>query len=95
MNDSSVVVLGRLDERKHRKDFILERNLLYPDPFEKNLTAEEREMCKQYRVFMRFHSKEEHQELLRSVIEKHRILRRIQDLKVQIYTFDMFFYLVF
>lgn len=71
----------RLDERKHRKDFILERNLLYPDPFEKNLTAEEREMCKQYRVFMRFHSKEEHQELLRSVIEKHRILRRIQDLK--------------
>nr|POE71771.1 transcriptional adapter ada2 [Quercus suber] len=27
----------RLDERKHRKDFILERNLLYPNHFEKDL----------------------------------------------------------
>lgn len=72
----------RLDERKRRKDFILERNLLYPDPFEKDLTQEEKEICRGYRVFMRFHSKEEHEVLLRSVIEEHRILRRIQDLQV-------------
>lgn len=71
----------RLDERKRRKDFILERNLLYPDPFEQNLTTEEREICRRYRVFMRFHSKEEHQELLKSVVDKHRIVKRIQDLK--------------
>ncbi|XP_058211176.1 transcriptional adapter ADA2-like isoform X2 [Rhododendron vialii] len=71
----------RLDERKRRKDFILERNLLYPNPFEKNLSAEEREICQRYRVFMRFHSKEEHEELLKSVIEEHRILKRIQDLQ--------------
>ncbi|XP_011085400.1 transcriptional adapter ADA2 isoform X1 [Sesamum indicum] len=71
----------RLDERKRRKDFILERNLLYPDPFEKDLTSEEKELCNRYRVFMRFHSKEEHDELLRSIVEEQRILKRIQDLQ--------------
>ncbi|KAG8364486.1 hypothetical protein BUALT_Bualt18G0002300 [Buddleja alternifolia] len=71
----------RLDERKRRKDFILERNLLHADPFEKDLTSEEKELCHRYRVFMRFHSREEHDELLRSVVEEQRILRRIQDLQ--------------
>ncbi|KMT08465.1 hypothetical protein BVRB_6g140200 isoform B [Beta vulgaris subsp. vulgaris] len=71
----------RLDERKRRKDFVLERNLLYPDPFEKNLTPEEKEICQRYRVFMRFHSKDEHEELLRTVIEEHRIRKRILDLQ--------------
>ncbi|XP_052207012.1 transcriptional adapter ADA2-like isoform X5 [Diospyros lotus] len=75
------IYLKRLDERKRRKDFILERNLLFPDPFEMSLSQEEKEICQRYRVFMRFHSKEEHEELLRSVIEEHRILRRIQDLQ--------------
>lgn len=71
----------RLDERKRRKDFILERNLLYADPFEQNLTPEEKEICRRYRVFMRFHSKEEHGELLKTVIEEHRIRKRIEDLQ--------------
>ncbi|KAF5475527.1 hypothetical protein F2P56_007325 [Juglans regia] len=71
----------RLDERKRRKDFILERNLLYPDPFEKSLSPEEREICRRYRVFMRFHSKEEHDELLKNIIEQQRIVKRIQDLQ--------------
>ncbi|KAK9691248.1 hypothetical protein RND81_09G185000 [Saponaria officinalis] len=71
----------RLDERKRRKDFILERNLLYPDPFEKDLSPEERQICQQYRVFMRFHSKEDHEELLRTVINEHRIRKKIKDLQ--------------
>nr|GEV47302.1 transcriptional adapter ADA2-like isoform X1 [Tanacetum cinerariifolium] len=71
----------RLDERKRRKDFILERNLLYADPFEQGLSPEEREICRCYRVFMRFHTKEEHAELLKTVIEEHRIRRRIEDLQ--------------
>ncbi|OWM83295.1 hypothetical protein CDL15_Pgr012776 [Punica granatum] len=68
----------RLDERKRRKDFILERNLLYPNPFEKDLTPEERAICRHYDVFMRFHTKEEHNDLLETVISEHRILKRIQ-----------------
>ncbi|KAE8732051.1 Transcriptional adapter ADA2 [Hibiscus syriacus] len=73
--------LELLDERKRRKDFILERNLLYPDPFERNLAPEEREIYQRYKVFMRFHSKEEHQELLKNVIEEHRNVKRIQELQ--------------
>ncbi|KAK1577343.1 hypothetical protein Q3G72_020829 [Acer saccharum] len=71
----------RLDERKHRKDFILERNLLHQNPFERDLSAEERALCRCYDVYMRFHSKEEHEELLRTVISEHRTLKRIQELK--------------
>ncbi|XP_022716239.1 transcriptional adapter ADA2b-like isoform X2 [Durio zibethinus] len=71
----------RLDERKRRKDFILERNLLYPNPFEKDLSPEERALCRRYDVFMRFHSKEEHKELLQTIIAEHRTLKRIEELK--------------
>jgi transcriptional adapter 2-alpha len=78
--------IDRLDERKRRKDFILERNLLQPSPFEKDLTAEERALCRRYDPFMRFHSKEEHEELLQVVVEEHRMLKRIEELKV----FDLF-----
>ncbi|KAL5140610.1 Transcriptional adapter ADA2b [Glycine soja] len=71
----------RLDERKRRKDFILERNLLYPNPFEKDFTPEEKAICRNYDLFMRFHTKEEHEELLRTVISEHRTRKRLQDLK--------------
>ncbi|KAI3466502.1 hypothetical protein Pfo_023165 [Paulownia fortunei] len=70
----------RLDERKRRKDFIMERNLLQPSPFE-DLCQEEKELCRRYDVFMRFHSKEEHEELLKTVVSEHRILKRIRELK--------------
>ncbi|XP_058787205.1 transcriptional adapter ADA2 isoform X2 [Vicia villosa] len=71
----------RLDERKRRKNFILDRNLLCPDPFEKSLSPEELKICQKYKVFMRFHSKEEHEELLKTIIEEHRLVKRIQDLQ--------------
>jgi transcriptional adapter 2-alpha len=74
--------LDRLDERKRRKDFILERNLLCPNPFEKYLSPEELQICEKYKVFTRFHSKEEHEELLKTIIKEHRLAKRIQDLKV-------------
>ncbi|KAF9669631.1 hypothetical protein SADUNF_Sadunf14G0127400 [Salix dunnii] len=71
----------RLDERKRRKDFILERNLFYHDAFEKNLSPGEKEIYQRYKVFMRFHTKEEHEELMKTVIEDHLIMKRIQDLQ--------------
>lgn len=71
----------RLDERKRRKDFILERNLLYPNPFEKDLSPEEKAICRQYDPFMRFHSKEEHEDLLQTVIAEHRTRKRIRELE--------------
>lgn len=78
--------LCRLDERKRRKDFILERNLLYPNPFEKDLSQEEKVQCRRLDVFMRFHSKEEHEELLRSVVSEYRMVKRLKDLKVRTFT---------
>ncbi|XP_019438740.1 PREDICTED: transcriptional adapter ADA2b-like isoform X2 [Lupinus angustifolius] len=75
------IYLKRLNERKRRKDFVLERNFLSPDPFEKSLSAEELEICQHYKVFMRFHSKEEHKELLKNIIEEHRLVKRIKDLQ--------------
>ncbi|GMH19445.1 hypothetical protein Nepgr_021286 [Nepenthes gracilis] len=69
----------RLDERKRRKDFILERNLLYPYPFEKDLSPEEKQICRRYDPFMRFHSKEDHEHLLQTVISEHRTRKRIQE----------------
>ncbi|XP_062015587.1 transcriptional adapter ADA2-like [Rosa rugosa] len=71
----------RLDERKRRKDFILERNLLHPDPLEKNLSPEVREIYQRFKVFMRFHSNEDHKELLKSIIEEQQIVKRILDLQ--------------
>ncbi|KAK9924351.1 hypothetical protein M0R45_032726 [Rubus argutus] len=71
----------RLDERKRRKDFVLERNLLYPDPLEKNLSPEVREIYQRFKVFMRFHSNEDHKELLKSIIEEQQIVKRILDLQ--------------
>lgn len=75
------IVVDRLDERKRRKDFILERNLLHPSPFD-DFSHEEKELCRRYDVFMRFHSKDEHEELLKTVVSEHRILKRIRELKV-------------
>ncbi|KAG5252427.1 transcriptional adapter ADA2b [Salix suchowensis] len=70
----------RLDERKRRKDFILERNLLHPSPFKKDLTPEERALCRRFDPFMRFYSKEEHEELLQAIVKEHRILKKIKEL---------------
>ncbi|KAF5201996.1 Transcriptional adapter [Thalictrum thalictroides] len=70
---------SRIDERKRRKDFILERNLLYPDPLAKNLSPEEKKLYNQYNVYMRFHSKEEHEKLIKDVIEEHRMRKRIEE----------------
>ncbi|PIA58229.1 hypothetical protein AQUCO_00500284v1 [Aquilegia coerulea] len=71
----------RLDERKRRKDFVLERNLLYPDPLAKDLSPQEKELYGHYNVYMRFHSKEEHEELLKTVMREHRIRKRIEELQ--------------
>ncbi|KAG0465977.1 hypothetical protein HPP92_020141 [Vanilla planifolia] len=75
------IYLSRLEERKRRKDFILERNLLYPHPLEKELSKEDKEIYQRYKVFMRFLSQEEYEALVTSVIEERRIRRKIQELQ--------------
>lgn len=54
---------------------------MIPDPSEKDLTLDERKLSDHFKVFTRFHSKEKHDEFLRSVFEERRILKRIEDLQ--------------
>eukprot|EP00268_Persea_americana_P032310 TRINITY_DN3172_c0_g1_i1.p1 TRINITY_DN3172_c0_g1~~TRINITY_DN3172_c0_g1_i1.p1 ORF type:complete len:597 (-),score=135.98 TRINITY_DN3172_c0_g1_i1:296-2086(-) len=75
------IYCSRLDERKRRKDFVLERNLLYPNPIEKELSSEEREIYNRCKVFMRFQSQEEHEAFVQGLIDEHRIRKRIQELQ--------------
>lgn len=71
----------RLDERQRRKKFIIERDLLYPSELENTLSQEEKNIWRHYDAFMRFHSKQEHEELLEAIISEHRILKKIKELK--------------
>ncbi|XP_008800602.1 transcriptional adapter ADA2-like isoform X2 [Phoenix dactylifera] len=75
------IYCSRLDERKRRKDFILERNLLHTIPLEKELPVEDREVYERYKVFMHYQSPEEHDALVQSVIEERKLRRRIQELQ--------------
>ncbi|XP_031492465.1 transcriptional adapter ADA2-like isoform X2 [Nymphaea colorata] len=75
------IYLSRLDERKRRKDFILERNLLYPNPLEMELSNEDKELYQHWKVFMRFHSQEEHDALIQGLILERKIRQRIQELQ--------------
>lgn len=60
--------------------------------FEKNLSAEEKDIYNRFKVFMRFHSKEQHEEFIKNLIEEHRIVQRIQDLQVWFMTHLTYIY---
>jgi len=75
------IYASRLDERKRRKTFILERNLLFPNSFEKDLSPEEKAIYDRFKVFMRFHTLEEHELLMRSLIGEYRLRKRVQELQ--------------
>lgn len=75
----------RLDERKRRKEFILERGLLNvkrQQALDRKRTKEERELYNRFRVFMRYHSMEEHEALLNGLIAERKLRQRIEELQV-------------
>lgn len=78
------IYLSRLDERKRRKEFILERGLLdvnRQQALDKKRSKEERELYQRTRIFMRYHSSEEHEALLEGLNAERRIRQRIADLQ--------------
>lgn len=75
----------RLDERKRRKDFILERGLLNvkrQQALDRKRTKEERELYQRARVFMRYHSMEEHEALVSGLNTERKLRQRIEELQV-------------
>lgn len=75
------IYLSRLEERKRRKDFILERDLLYSRPLDKMLSKEEKELYQRCKVFMRYHSQEEHNALLGGLNMERRLRQKIEELQ--------------
>ena len=75
----------RLDERKRRKDFILERGLLdvkKQQDRDNQRSEEERKLYQQARVFLRYHSTEEHETLISGLCAEQKIRQYISDLQV-------------
>lgn len=78
------IYLSRLDERKRRKDFILERGLLNikrQQVLDRKRSKEERELYNRCRVFMRYHSMEEHEALVNGLIAERKLRQRIEELQ--------------
>ncbi|XP_024363193.1 transcriptional adapter ADA2 isoform X3 [Physcomitrium patens] len=78
------IYISRLDERKRRKNFILERGLLNikrQQVLDRKRSKEERELYNRSRVFMRYHSAEEHEALLNGLISERKLRQRIEELQ--------------
>mmetsp|Transcript_3538 Transcript_3538/g.12731 ORF Transcript_3538/g.12731 Transcript_3538/m.12731 type:complete len:625 (+) Transcript_3538:87-1961(+) len=74
----------RLIEREERKRFILERDLLNVKrqiAADRRKPRDERLLHQRMRVFSRFHSSHEHEELLKGLLTEMRLRQRIAELK--------------
>lgn len=75
---------AKLDERERRKKFAIERGLLdYQQhiQLEKKRTKEERDLVASIRPFARFHSAEEHDELVGGLLAAMKLRKRIAQLQ--------------
>eukprot|EP00897_Mesotaenium_endlicherianum_P000753 jgi/Mesen1/10679/ME000009S10465 len=78
------IYLARLEERKRRKEFILERGLLNmkkQQALERQRSREERELYHRGRVFARYLSPRDHEALLAGLNAERKIRRRIEELQ--------------
>jgi transcriptional adapter 2-alpha len=71
---------ARLDQRDERKQFIVDRGLLFPR--EKKRTKEERDVFNSVKVFARFHSADEHEAFVKGLVNEQRLRRRIEQLQM-------------
>ena len=83
---TELIFCYRLDERKRRKEFILERGLLdvkRQQEMDNRRSKEERELYQEARVFLRYHSMEEHEALLGGLNTERKIRQHIAELQVE------------
>eukprot|EP01083_Nonionella_stella_P024264 67051_1 len=71
----------KLEERRKRKDFIIERGIAHMK--DKKKTREEREIYNNMKMFARFHSQEQHDKFLKGLYNEQRLRQRIQQLQNQ------------
>lgn len=83
--DNHLSTCVRLDERKRRKEFILSRGLLNvkrQQALDRKRSKEEREVYSRARVFMRYHSQEEHEQLIEGFVRERKLRKKIEELQV-------------
>ena len=68
---------------KEKKGFYPWKKLTLSSSFEKDLSPEEKALCRRYDPFMRFHSKEEHEDMLQNIVAEYRTRKRIKELEVK------------
>ena len=75
---------AKLDERERRKRFVIERDLLdykKHQSIERRRPRDERELVASMRAFARFHSAEEHEQLVNGLLASMRLRKRVQQLQ--------------
>lgn len=83
---NSVIELynGRLDERIRRKKFVIDRGLLnlkQVQKFERKKSKEDREIINKMKIFARFNSADEHNDLVHSILKERLLKETIMQLK--------------
>lgn len=71
---------SKLDERKKRKEFVVNRNLLdlkAQEQTDKKRPRDEKELRDKMRPFSRFHTPQDHEEMMKGVLEE-RTTRQVQ-----------------
>lgn len=74
----------RLDERERRKQYIVERGLLNIKQImlhDKKRTSKERALYAKFRVFARYQSEEQHEEMMQGLVVEEELRARIEKLK--------------
>ena len=74
----------RLDERIKRKNFVKERDMLNfkkQNAFDRNRTKEEKEIYNLLKIFARFNSQQDHEELVQGIYKEKMLRQRIEELR--------------
>ena len=76
---------AKLDEREHRKKFLLDRNLIdYRENQRRDmmLSPDERDLVNRMRLFARFHSQGEHERFVNDLLKAKRLRKEIAQLQL-------------
>ncbi len=75
---------SRLDERIKRKEFVISRDMLdfkKQNMLDRARTKEEKDINNILKIFARFNSKEEHEELVQGIYKEKMLKQRIEELR--------------
>jgi len=75
---------ARLDERIKRKEFVKERDMLNfkkQNAFDRSKTKEEKEIYNLLKIFARFNSQQDHEELVQGIYKEKMLRQKIEEMR--------------